>query len=390
MPKVELADVSKAFPLSSGIPGASDKAVQTLALDQVSLTIAPGERVGVIGRNGAGKSTLLHLIAGVASPTGGTLSVEGHVTAVLTLGLGVREDLSGRENIYLDGEVQGRSRSEVDLVIDQVIDFADLGEFIDYPVRTYSTGMKSRLMFAMISHIDPEILLIDEALSAGDFAFADKATRRIREICERGKIVIVVSHGLDTLTKICNRCIWLDAGRIVMDGPANEVIAEYEKSIRDKDEAELLEKFRAHTGKHSSQVGFEVVDVRLRYEHESRSRALVETGADVLIEIDCDCPKHPPGADVRVTIERLDGLLLMDELMSQALAEGDLVGQARVTLRMAPLMIGYGTYKLIAQLIVHDQTTATCSTVFEVITPNSVRGGRPAIVCPHRVTTIAI
>jgi lipopolysaccharide transport system ATP-binding protein len=176
---VELENVSKFYPMGTspagdlvnamGRNGSKDSLLEgKIAVDQVTFTLREGERLGIVGRNGAGKSTLLHMIAGISNSSSGRILINGKVTSIMTLGVGLRDDLSGRENIYVDGEIQGKSRSEVNEVIDQVIDFAELGKFIDYPVRTYSTGMKARLAFAMISHIDPEILIIDEALSVGD------------------------------------------------------------------------------------------------------------------------------------------------------------------------------------------------------------------------------
>jgi lipopolysaccharide transport system ATP-binding protein len=386
MPSVKLAAVSKVFPLTPAAGGLASDAVK-VALDSVTLSIPAGTRLGIIGRNGAGKSTLLHLIAGVATPTSGSISVEGQVTSILTLGLGLREDLSGRENIYLDGEVQGRSRSDVERVMGEIVAFAELGEFIDYPVRTYSTGMKSRLMFAMISHLDPEILLIDEALSAGDHAFGSKATRRIREICGRGQIVVVVSHGLQAINEICDRCLWVDAGRILMDGPASEVTAAYEKAVFDADETELLEKLRAHIGGASYRAGYGIGKMSLRYSGESRARQVVQTGTHVTIELECDTPSSPPGTDLRLVVERLDGLVLVDETLGSALAGKKTAGCERVCVEMSPFVLGWGTYQLMVELLAEGVVVARSTSVFEVVTPNPAQGGRPAVVYPCSVST---
>ena len=251
---VELDQVSKVFSAGSSTTGdlvaamAGNVGQDTLAggkvaVDRLTLSIAEGERLGIVGRNGAGKSTLLHMIAGLSGPTSGSVRISGKVTSIMTLGVGLRDDLSGRENIYVDGEIQGKSRAETDSVIEQVIEFSELGEFIEYPVRTYSTGMKARLAFAMISHIDPEILIIDEALSVGDASFSVKATARILEICARGKIVILVSHGMQAIRDICNRCIYMKDGRIVMDGQPDAVTRAYIEEVREADEAELMLKF---------------------------------------------------------------------------------------------------------------------------------------------------
>ena len=239
MPRIELRNMTKAY--ADGVGHAAPRNLPELvtwpvaaarprikaAVAGLTLSMEAGERVGIIGPNGAGKSTLLHMIAGIGTPSSGSVIVDGKVTSILTLGIGVREEMTGRENIYLDGELQGKTRHQVDEVIDAIVDFAELGEFIDRPVRTYSTGMKSRLSFAMISHVNPEILLIDEALSAGDAAFSVKATAKIREICARGKIVLLVSHSLGAIRDMCNRCIWMEEGAIIMDGSPGEVTRAY-------------------------------------------------------------------------------------------------------------------------------------------------------------------
>ena len=218
-PKIELKNVSKVYTAPTRLNGAGTK----VAVQTTTLTVHAGERLGIIGPNGAGKSTLLRIMAGLADPSSGQIDVEGRVTAIFTLGLGLREDLRGRENIYVDGELQGKSRAEVAEVVDDIIAFTDIGEFIDRPVRTYSTGMKSRLAFAMLIHINPEILIIDEALSAGDCLFAAKAYRKMQEICDRGMITIIVSHTMQNVLDLCTRCLWMENGRVVMDGDAAEI-----------------------------------------------------------------------------------------------------------------------------------------------------------------------
>jgi lipopolysaccharide transport system ATP-binding protein len=175
------------------------------AVDGVSLELREGDRLGIIGHNGAGKSTLLHLIAGLNGPTSGRVVVEGRVHGIMTLGTVLRDEVTGRDNIYLDGAVQNRTRAEIDRILDAVIDFSELGPFIDRPVRTYSTGMKARLAFSMIAFIEPEILIIDEVLAVGDVHFSARAIARVRELSASGRIVILVSHGLSSIVEMCNR-----------------------------------------------------------------------------------------------------------------------------------------------------------------------------------------
>ncbi|MGY3444257.1 ABC transporter ATP-binding protein [Bradyrhizobium sp. USDA 4473] len=252
---IRVKDVSKVFALADhgGGPVSLIEALRTgrreittrhvQALDQISFEVAEGERVGIIGRNGAGKTTLLSIIAGLTEPTSGSVEVDGDLHAMLTVGAVLREDMSGRDNIFLDAAVHGRSRQQIDQVADEIIAFAELGEFIDRPVRTYSSGMKARLAFSMGAFINPDILVIDETLSVGDAFFAAKATRRMQEVAASGRIVIVVSHGLGSIVEMCSRCLWLDGGRLVMDGSPQVVTKAYEAAVREADEAELMRKF---------------------------------------------------------------------------------------------------------------------------------------------------
>src|SRR6185503_15052818 len=154
----------------------------------------------------------------------------------MTLGTVLREEATGRENIYIDAEVQGKTRTEVAPLVDRIIDFSELGTFIDLPVRTFSSGMKARLAFSMLAFIEPEILIIDEVLSVGDAGFSRKAGARMQELARAGRIVLVVSHGMRSIVDMCSRCLWLDGGRIVMDGDPRAVTAAYEQSVRAADD----------------------------------------------------------------------------------------------------------------------------------------------------------
>ena len=199
------------------------------ALKGVSLSIHDGEVVGVIGRNGSGKSTLLKLIAGVYKPSSGSLAVRGHVAALIELGAGFHHDLTGRENIVLNGLLLGLSRRQIAEREQRIIDFADIGEFIDSPVKQYSSGMFMRLAFAISVEVDPEILLVDEILSVGDAEFQEKCDQRMEEFHRRGKTLVVVSHGLDVIRRLCTRAVLLDHGSVLMDGPVERVISRYEE-----------------------------------------------------------------------------------------------------------------------------------------------------------------
>lgn len=196
------------------------------ALDDVSFSVARGEAVGIIGRNGSGKSTLLQIICGTAFATAGSVSVKGRVAALLELGAGFNPEFSGRENVYLNAALLGLSRSEIDARIADIVAFAEIGPFIDQPVKIYSSGMFVRLAFAVIAHVDADILVIDEALAVGDAAFGQRCMRFLRRFREKGTILFV-SHDTAAVTALCNRAVWLDHGKLRAFGAAKEVCELY-------------------------------------------------------------------------------------------------------------------------------------------------------------------
>jgi ABC-type polysaccharide/polyol phosphate transport system ATPase subunit len=194
--------------------------------------------LGIIGANGAGKSTLLKIITGVLDVTAGTVDVSGRVTAILELGLGFNPEHSGRDNIYLSGMLYGMPRAEIDRKLESIIDFSGLRAFIEQPVKTYSSGMHSRLAFSIATAVDPEILIIDEALAAGDAMFVQKSMRRIRQLCAGGHTVLLVSHGTGILAQLCRNVLWMEGGRIRMNGPALQIVQAYDLEAHQGADAE--------------------------------------------------------------------------------------------------------------------------------------------------------
>ncbi|MFQ5442502.1 MAG: ABC transporter ATP-binding protein [Thermodesulfobacteriota bacterium] len=197
------------------------------ALKDISFEVYAGETFGIIGRNGAGKSTALGLMAGVMKPSSGTVTVKGRVSPLLSLGGGFHPDLTGRENIVLNGVLMGLTKAEVLRKMEEIIDFSELGRFIEQPIRTYSSGMYARLGFSVVAHLDPEILLIDEVLAVGDMDFQEKCLKKMLGFKERGVTMVLVTHSMGNVTGICDRAMWIEDHRVRMMGGPEEVTGGY-------------------------------------------------------------------------------------------------------------------------------------------------------------------
>ena len=196
-------------------------------LKGIDLEIKKGEVVGLIGVNGSGKSTLLKLMTKIIYPTKGKITTNGKLTSLLELGAGFHPDFSGRENIYFNAAIFGLSRKEIDARLNDIIEFSELGDFIDNPVRTYSSGMYMRLAFSIAINVDADILLVDEILSVGDQQFQDRCFQKIEDLKNQGKTIVIVTHSMDTVTRFCTRAVWLHQGKIKMDGDAETVTKVY-------------------------------------------------------------------------------------------------------------------------------------------------------------------
>ncbi len=216
------------------------KPAEHAALNNISLKIGKGEKVAFIGRNGAGKSTLLKLISGVSDPSFGTLKVNGEVHALLSIGSGFHQDFTGRENVYAYLANQGIAGKQADAMLEEIVEFAEVEEYIDQPLRTYSTGMGVRLMFATSTIVAPDVLILDEVLGVGDAYFAQKSYNRMKEMAtDKGTTLLLVTHDIYSAVTLCERVIWIDKGKILIDGPAKEVVAAYENSVKIQEEERL-------------------------------------------------------------------------------------------------------------------------------------------------------
>ena len=201
-----------------------------LALDDVTFDLEKGKTLGLIGKNGAGKSTTLKLISGILKPTSGTIRTYGNIVPMLELGAGFDLELTGKENIYLNGAILGYSKEYLESKYDEIVDFAEIRDFIDMPIRNYSSGMMARLAFSIASVVQPEILIVDEILAVGDAAFQEKSFNRMKELMSGGATVLFVSHDLEKIEEMCDKVIWLDHGKVVMFGDTDEVCTEYKKA----------------------------------------------------------------------------------------------------------------------------------------------------------------
>ncbi len=322
------------------------------ALKNVDLRIPKGSTVGIVGRNGSGKSTLLKLLTGIYTPTSGTIQVNGRVSALLELGAGFHPDFTGRENILINGIILGMSRAEVKERTPDIIEFAELGDFIDEPVRTYSSGMFMRLAFAVATFVDPDILIIDEILSVGDEHFGRKSMAKMNEFRRSGKTIILVTHSLDTVETWCDAAAWIDGGRVRMFGPAKDVVRDYRRAVA------AAEAESAKTG-HSAldQPGLALPETKsvapdkaqlgnvtaVRLKNASGSTPSEFTNADALdVEFDFTLAKK---AKTSLTLDLMsaDGRLVFSSTHDAGEREG--AGTAKVALPR--LALGGGVYELL-------------------------------------------
>lgn len=259
------------------------------ALRDISLVVHAGETIGIIGKNGAGKSTLLKLITGVLTPTSGNIVVSGKVASLLELGAGFNPEMTGIENIYLNGALMGRTKEEMENCIDEIIAFADIGRFINQPVKTYSSGMFARLAFAVNAFVEPDILIVDEALAVGDSFFQIKCMEKMRALMDGGTAVLFVSHDINAVRRFCTRAIWMEQGEIRMIGETNKVADAYDESTQQRTSDDYDENDKPQSKSHNLKKEFaEILDVCL----------LDKTGREIEDEVSFD-----EGVKVEVSYE---------------------------------------------------------------------------------------
>jgi lipopolysaccharide transport system ATP-binding protein len=334
------------------------------ALDGVSFSVAPGTALGLIGDNGAGKSTLLKLIAGTTRPTAGEVAAHGVVAAILELGAAFHPEFSGRENAVLYGALMGLDRDQMARRIDDIVAFAELGELIDHPIKSYSTGMAMRLAFAVATHVDPDVLVIDEALAVGDGYFQKKCIDRIRFIHDRGTTILFCSHSMYLVTMFCTQAVWLARGRVERLGPASEVVAAYESYLQSRDKRRIAAGGAPARATSGVRVG-RVVGLKLCGRDRDRPLEL-EPGGGLEAEIEVSSSRPEERYYVGLALDSLDGRCVLG---ISTLWDGcqPLAGRDRYLVRLVVprLPLATGTFHLSAFLLdesglhVHDQVVVT-------------------------------
>ncbi|HBY94677.1 MAG TPA: ABC transporter ATP-binding protein [Chloroflexi bacterium] len=319
------------------------------ALRDVSFRVAHGRMVGVVGFNGAGKSTLLRLIGGVGRPDEGRVEVHGRIGALLDLGAGLHPDLTGRENVFVSGVIAGLTRREVAQRFDSIVAFAELEQFIDSPLRTYSTGMQMRLAFAVAAHIEPELLLIDEVLAVGDAAFQRKCLDRIAQFKSMGCTILLVSHDTTLIRQLCDEALWLRSGQLVASGAADGVVGQYLASLSAR-----TRRATPANENSSEALRLEIVAVHL-LDEGGFPIAELESGQAMRVEIEYFARGPVPTPIFGVTVTRDDGLICYDTSTAAAgLALTLVQGTGRIALQFERLDLSGGRYYIDVGTYAHD------------------------------------
>jgi lipopolysaccharide transport system ATP-binding protein len=326
------------------------------ALRDVNFEIDRGETVGLIGANGAGKSTALKLISRVTTPTEGRVQANGRVAALLELGTGFHADLSGRDNIYLSGALVGMGRKEMVRKYSSIVDFAELADFIDMPVKHYSSGMFARLAFAVSIHLDPEVLLVDEVLAVGDQDFQRKCLDRIAEIRRSGVTVCFVSHELDIVRNLCERVIWFDHGCVKADGPAEAVVHRYLDHVLSGEEQRLAGAAALGPAQRWGSRRVEITGVRFT-DANKQERRLYETGEPLLVHLEYRAPLPVASPIFGIAIHRQDGVHICGPNTNLSGVDVPTVdGTGTVTYAIPYLPLLEGLYQVTAAVTDHTDT----------------------------------
>lgn len=316
--------------LSGGWRRGASHRKELWALRDATLTVGEGEAVGLVGGNGAGKSTLLRILSRITEPTTGVSRTRGRVGALLEVGTGFHYELSGRENVYLSGAIMGMTRRDVRQRFDEIVEFSGISDFIDTPLKRYSSGMALRLAFAVAAHLEPEIMLVDEILAVGDIDFQRRCLERMDRLSHEGRTVVFVSHDLGAVTRLCSRAIRLDGGEIVDEGPADRVVRDYYGAV-----------FRPAEAVERDVVGDAGVKRVALVDADGAPAARPQRGDPLCVEIDVELRRPIPGLDLAVSVKTTGGTCVLDETWSDQpglppLAEHP--GRHRVRVQIPPVL----------------------------------------------------
>ena len=366
------------------------------ALRDINLSVMHGEVVGIVGQNGSGKSTLLQLICGTLTPTQGEVRVSGRIAALLELGAGFNPEFTGRENIVMSAAILGLNPTEIAGRIENIIDFSGVRDFIDQPVKTYSSGMYVRLAFSVAINVDPDILVIDEALSVGDGAFARKSFSRIMEMRDTGKTILFCSHSLFQVESLCTRAIWIHQGKIVLDGESAQVVTAYQAFLDNSASDLTLDRPSAGNtgipdGKNSASGSAHFEKITLSFDGANAPDTVVTSG-ETGITIDAAFASDPalPCPTVAITVQTKDGRTVTsaatweDEILLPRAHDG--AGKIRLILDRLPLLKGeyFISVYLLCERGIHVYDAAENITSFQVVQNGRLQG---YFVIPHQWQT---
>ena len=359
VPVVEIDDVSKRFIIRKEKSlkerlvnaGRSKQFKEDFwALKNVSLEIGSGTTIGLIGQNGSGKSTLLKTIGGIIQPTSGTIRRRGRLAALLELGAGFHQDLTGRENVYLNASILGLSRKQTDLYFDDIVDFSGIKDFIDTQVKFYSSGMYVRLAFAVAVHVDPDLLLVDEVLAVGDEAFQRKCLDKIRSFQREGRTIVLVTHSLGQITEFCDRAVLLNKGQVIFDGVPHEAVRDFRDVLEERRQGEA----EAHNATHEEQVPVNngrIVATTVHAAGRAEGEP-VHPGDDLVVDVTFE---HPSGLDdwiAAIQIDNVQGVPVYGTASPRTkLQLGTLRGPRTVQFILRDVQFGTGKYFINSSLM---------------------------------------
>lgn len=365
-------------------PRARDDREDFWALKDVSFELAAGQRLGIIGRNGAGKSTLLKVLSRITEPTTGRIHLRGRVAVLLEVGTGFHPELSGRENIYLNGAILGMSREEIRRKFDAIVDFAEVEKFLDTPVKRYSSGMYVRLAFAVAAHLEPEILVVDEVLAVGDASFQKKSMGKMEQVAKEGRTVLFVSHNLGAIQSLCTQCILLNQGELIEQGEPSKVVARYltEGAVA---ASAFTQDHKPDKPINLRKVSLAPVDGEPSHEFSFEQR--------IRITIEYEVNKPIPSTSVWVgirTIEQVYAFCTSDTDATESLMEERQPGYYRSYVDIPEKWLNAGMYFLVVgltkypDLTTYDRVECASFTIHDTGTPEQVRTGntRPGILQP--------